>query len=61
MFTSMTLWGALVLAMDVVAIASLMMGRSSVGHRILWVFLILLMPCVGVFLYFLFGRKATDA
>ena len=61
MFTSMTLGGALVLAMDIVAIASLMMGRSSVGHRVLWIFLILFMPCLGVILYFLFGRKGSDA
>lgn len=61
MFTSMSIFGLFVLVIDIVAIVGLLMGRSSHGHKILWVFLIFFMPCLGVLLYYLFGRRVTDA
>ncbi len=33
--------GMIVLVLDVIAIVSLLMGRSSVGHRLLWILLVL--------------------
>ena len=63
MFTlaSLGFWGALTLAIDLVAIVGLLRGRNSHGHKILWIFLILIMPCFGVLLYYLFGRRSSDA
>ncbi len=53
--------GMIVLVLDVIAIVSLLMGRSSVGHRLLWILLVLFLPFIGMLLYFLFGRSASDA
>ena len=53
--------GMIVLVLDVIAIVSLLMGRSSVGHRLLWILLVLFLPFIGMLLYFLFGRSVSDA
>ena len=53
--------GMIVLVLDVIAIVSLLMGRSSVGHRLLWILVVLFLPFIGMVLYFLFGRNASDA
>lgn len=60
LFTS-PLIGLLILVLDIVAIASVLMGRGSIGHKLLWVLLILLLPVVGMVLYFIFGRSSADA
>ncbi|MCW8132982.1 MAG: PLDc N-terminal domain-containing protein [Planctomycetota bacterium] len=56
-----SLVGALVLALDLIAIASLLMGRASVAHKLLWIVLILCLPVLGMILYFLLGRSPADA
>ena len=53
--------GLIVLILDIVAIVSLLGGRASTVHKVLWIVLILLFPCLGVFLYYLFGRSPRDA
>jgi hypothetical protein len=53
--------GTLVLVLDIVAIISVLLGRGSVGHKLLWTLMILLLPCVGMVLYFIFGRSPKDA
>lgn len=53
--------GAIVLVLDIVAIVSVLIGRGSVGHKVLWILMILLLPCVGMVLYFIFGRSPRDA
>lgn len=60
LFTS-SIIGLLILVLDIVAIASVLMGRGSIGHKLLWVLLILLLPVVGMVLYFIFGRSSADA
>lgn len=52
---------ALILALDLVAIVSLLMGRGSTMHKVFWIVLILLLPLLGMILYFLFGRSRVDA
>ena len=59
--TSYGLGGAIVLALDIIAIYSLVAGRGSFGHKFLWTVLILLFPCGGIVLYYLFGRSPKDA
>ena len=59
--TSHGILGMIVLVMDVIAIFSLLMGRSSVAHKLLWILLVLLLPFIGMLIYFLFGRNASDA
>jgi len=56
-----SLGGLIVLVLDIVAIVSLLSGTSSVSHKVLWILLIVIFPCVGVVLYFLFGRSPQDA
>lgn len=53
--------GTLVLILDIIAIVSVLLGRGSVGHKLLWTLLIILLPVVGVVLYYLIGRSPVDA
>jgi hypothetical protein len=38
-----------------------LLGHSSAIRKVLWIALILLLPIVGMLLYFLIGRNAADA
>ncbi|MBI1902519.1 MAG: PLDc N-terminal domain-containing protein [Planctomycetia bacterium] len=60
MMTS-SLLGAVILIFDLWAILSVLMGRSPVERKILWVVIILLLPVVGLVLYLLIGRRPSDA
>lgn len=53
--------GALVLALDLVAIVSLLLGHGSVSHKVLWIVLILLLPVAGMLAYYVLGRSGLDA
>lgn len=50
----------IILVLDIVAIVSVLLGRGSVGHKVLWIVLILLLPILGMILYFLIGRNSAD-
>lgn len=50
----------IVSVLDLIAIVSVLMGRGSVGHKLLWILLILVLPVVGLILYFLLGRSPKD-
>ena len=56
----MEIIGLLILIMDVVAIVSVLAGRGTIGHKVLWIFLILVLPVIGLILYFLLGRSPKD-
>lgn len=56
-----SLFGILILVLDIVAIASVVMGGGSLGHKLLWIILILLLPIVGMILYFIFGKSTASA
>lgn len=53
--------GMIVLVLDLIAIFSLLMGLGSVSHKLLWILLILVLPFLGMILYFLLGRSTADA
>jgi hypothetical protein len=59
--TTLSLVGAVILLLDVFAIVSVLIGSSAVMRKLLWIGLILLLPIVGMVLYFLIGRNAADA
>jgi len=59
--TSQGILGTVVLVLDVIAICSLLLGRGSVRHKLLWILLILFLPFLGMLLYYLIGRNAADA
>ena len=56
-----SLLGIVVLVLDVIAIISLLGGRGTVGHKAFWVVLILLLPLIGMLLYYVLGRSPVDA
>jgi hypothetical protein len=51
----------IVLILDVIAIVSVIGGRSSVLRKLLWTLVILALPIVGMILYYLLGRSSADA
>jgi hypothetical protein len=53
--------GVLILILDIVAIVSVVAGRGSLGRKLLWTLLILVLPVIGMLLYFLIGRSSADA
>jgi uncharacterized membrane protein len=55
------LLGLIVLILDIVAIISVLGGSGSVEHKLLWTVLILVLPVLGMILYFLLGRSSADA
>jgi hypothetical protein len=62
MFHSYSLFGLIVLVLDIVALVSLLKSGADAGTKILWVILIVLLPLVGMILYFVMGpgrRKAV--
>jgi hypothetical protein len=50
-----SLIGLVVLVLDVIAIVSLLKSSADSGTKILWALLIILLPVVGMILYFLMG------
>ncbi len=59
--TMLSLVGMVILLLDIFAIVSVLLGSSAVVRKVLWIALILLLPFVGMALYFLIGRSAADA
>lgn len=48
--------GLVILVLDLIAIFNVLNGGKSVGAKLLWILLILLLPLLGMILYFLVGR-----
>ncbi|MHB1038065.1 MAG: PLDc N-terminal domain-containing protein [Pirellulales bacterium] len=59
--TTLSLVGAVILLLDIFAIVSVLLGTSEVMRKLLWIAAILLLPIVGMALYFLIGRSPADA
>lgn len=51
--------GLIVLVLDIVAIVDVVKSSMDTGKKILWIILILLLPLVGMILYFLLGKSKT--
>jgi Phospholipase_D-nuclease N-terminal len=58
--TAISIVGTVILLLDVFAIVSVLLGSSGVMRKLLWIAVILLLPIVGMLLYFLIGRTAAD-
>jgi hypothetical protein len=54
MFT-FSIWWLLILVLDIIALVSLLKSNADSGTKILWVILIVLLPVLGMILYFLMG------
>ena len=51
--------GFIVLVLDIWAIISIIKGGASTGSQVLWVLLILLLPVVGLIIWWLAGPKGA--
>lgn len=49
--------GLIILALDIWAIIKVFGSGASTGAKVLWILLILLLPVVGLILWFLLGPK----
>lgn len=49
--------GLLVLIIDVWAIVKIVEGGGTTGHKVLWIVVILLLPVLGLILWWLFGSR----
>ena len=49
--------GLLILAADIWAIVSVVQSAASTGKKVLWILLILILPVVGLILWFLLGPR----
>ena len=52
-----TLLGLAILVLDIIAIVDCVKGSLATGQKLLWILLILLLPVIGMILYFLLGKK----
>ena len=52
-----TLLGVVVLILDIIAIVDVLKSAMDTGKKVLWVLLILILPLIGMVLYFLLGKK----
>lgn len=50
--------GVLVLVLDIWAIVTTLTSGATVGTKVLWTVLIILLPIIGVILWFLLGPRA---
>lgn len=54
----MILIGILVLVLDVIALVNIISSSMSGVGKLLWILIVLLLPLVGMLLYFAVGQKA---
>jgi hypothetical protein len=52
-----TILGLVVLILDIIAIIDVLKSSMATGKKVLWIILILVLPVVGMVLYFLIGKK----
>ena len=53
--------GLVILVLDIIAIVSILKSGADTGTKLLWIILVILLPVIGMILYFLMGpgRKAA--
>lgn len=51
------LLGLVILVLDIIAIMDAVKSTLDTGKKALWIILILILPIIGVILYFLVGKK----
>lgn len=49
--------GLIILILDIVAIVDIVKSSMDSGKKILWLLLVILLPVIGLVLYFLIGKK----
>jgi len=51
--------GLIVLVLDIIAIVDTLKSSMDTGKKALWIILILVLPVIGMVLYFLIGKKGS--
>jgi len=51
------LLGLVILVLDIIAILDCVKSSLETGKKVLWIILILILPVLGLILYFLLGKK----
>ena len=51
------LLGLVILVLDIIAIVDAIKSSMPTGQKVLWVILVLVLPVIGMVLYFVMGRK----
>lgn len=49
--------GLVILVLDIIAIVDVLKSSMATGKKLLWIILILVLPFVGMVLFFLLGKK----
>ena len=49
--------GLVVLVLDIIALIDVLKSAMDTGKKALWIILILILPVIGMALYFLIGKK----
>ena len=49
--------GVIVLILDIIALADVLKSGMDTGNKALWIALIIILPVIGMVLYFLIGKK----
>ncbi|MBN1794801.1 MAG: PLDc_N domain-containing protein [Candidatus Omnitrophica bacterium] len=49
--------GLVILVLDIIAIVDAVKSSMDTGKKVLWIAVILLVPIIGLILYFLVGKK----
>jgi len=60
MFEGMGLWGLLILIADVWAILNVVQASADTVKKLLWIVMILLLPILGVVIWFFFGPRSKS-
>lgn len=55
------IFGLIILVLDIWAIINIIGSNASTGGKVLWVAIVLLLPLVGLILWFLLGPKKGAA
>jgi hypothetical protein len=51
------LLGLVILVLDIIAIVDCLKSDAATGKKLLWILLVLILPVLGMILYFLLGKK----
>ena len=49
--------GLLILVLDIIAIVDVLKSSMDTGKKALWILLILILPVIGMVIYFVIGKK----
>jgi hypothetical protein len=57
MYQRYSLWGFLVLVADVWAIVNILQSGADTAKKVLWIVLVIVLPVLGVILWFFLGPR----